>query len=367
MSLTAISVCRTSRRSRSRRRCFKVSGGDLRLHRCRLYGPYVYSLPANYRGLIQFNGSGDVSPERVRQCIVNESALVTDGDAVLLRGIGARLLVRHKRHRQRPAGAARRSRPGVQGTGEWSVRLRRAPVSRRAAPSCNSTMRRPSREFQSRSSSRAARPRSCNPSGRRTSPVCSATAGAALAHGLLVWQSDATCSTGAIVSPTSRRPIDPPLPSAGWSTAWKNLWGSHAVQPRESRTRSPPPVRAGQAVDARPAAPDQAESVPAGRQAAIVWRRPDEPRLREKAESPLIRGPEYSPQRHKGHKGIQRSKERAKDWNPASIAYASCRSCSCLSFVSFVPFVVNTPDEGPHAFRTSGQSSRRAGNGQCPC
>ncbi len=43
---------------------------------------------------MQFEGSGEASGPKGRQCVINESVLVTDKTAVLLHGVGARLLVK---------------------------------------------------------------------------------------------------------------------------------------------------------------------------------------------------------------------------------------------------------------------------------
>ncbi|MGH7173409.1 MAG: hypothetical protein ACRELG_24255, partial [Gemmataceae bacterium] len=71
----------------------KVRGGDLRLFRTHLEVPPRDSGPA-FRGLIALNGSGDTPAERVRSFIANESVLVSAHDALAIDGIGARVLLK---------------------------------------------------------------------------------------------------------------------------------------------------------------------------------------------------------------------------------------------------------------------------------
>ncbi|HTU21499.1 MAG TPA: serine/threonine-protein kinase [Gemmataceae bacterium] len=71
----------------------KVRGGDVRLMRTHLEVPPLDS-GAAFRGLIALSGSGDTAAERVRSCIVNESVLVSAHDALLVEGIGARVVLK---------------------------------------------------------------------------------------------------------------------------------------------------------------------------------------------------------------------------------------------------------------------------------
>ena len=71
----------------------KVRGGDLRLFRTHLEVPPHNSGPA-FRGLIALTGSGDTAAERVRSCIVNESVLASAHEGLKIEGIGARVLLK---------------------------------------------------------------------------------------------------------------------------------------------------------------------------------------------------------------------------------------------------------------------------------
>jgi serine/threonine protein kinase len=70
----------------------KMRGGDLRLFHTRLEVTPKDSGVA-FRGLIALEGSGDTAADRVRSCVVNESILVSAHDAIAIQGIGARLLL----------------------------------------------------------------------------------------------------------------------------------------------------------------------------------------------------------------------------------------------------------------------------------
>jgi serine/threonine protein kinase len=71
----------------------KVRGGDVRLFRTHLLVPPRDSGSA-FRGLISLDGSGETSAERVHSCLVNESVLLSARDAVAVTGIGARVLLK---------------------------------------------------------------------------------------------------------------------------------------------------------------------------------------------------------------------------------------------------------------------------------
>jgi serine/threonine protein kinase len=70
----------------------KIRGGDLRLFHTHLQVPPRDS-GAAFRGLIALDGSGDTAAERVRSCLVNESVLASARDAIAVEGIGARVLL----------------------------------------------------------------------------------------------------------------------------------------------------------------------------------------------------------------------------------------------------------------------------------
>ncbi len=68
--------------------------GQLRLFRCRLEGGQQ-NLSDPYCGLIDLQGSGDPASTAACASAINESVLVSGGDGVRLRGVGAWLLLRH--------------------------------------------------------------------------------------------------------------------------------------------------------------------------------------------------------------------------------------------------------------------------------
>jgi hypothetical protein len=67
-----------------------VQGGSLRLFGCQLQGPLTRA-PAEFRGLIRFEGSGKDEPARAHACALNECVLVSGRGLLGVRGIGARL------------------------------------------------------------------------------------------------------------------------------------------------------------------------------------------------------------------------------------------------------------------------------------
>jgi hypothetical protein len=70
----------------------KIHGGDLHLVRTHLQVPPKDSGVA-FRGLIEMDGSGDTAAERVRSCVVSECALASARDGISIKGIGARVLI----------------------------------------------------------------------------------------------------------------------------------------------------------------------------------------------------------------------------------------------------------------------------------
>jgi len=68
----------------------RLKGGNLKLFRCRLLGPQAYT-PASYKGLIFCSGSGETSPEKVRELQISESILLSSRDGISFDGIGIRL------------------------------------------------------------------------------------------------------------------------------------------------------------------------------------------------------------------------------------------------------------------------------------
>ncbi len=68
----------------------RLRKGNLKLFRCRLIGPQAF-IPTTFKGLIACDGSGETSPEKVREIQVSESILLSSQDVVRLIGSGLRL------------------------------------------------------------------------------------------------------------------------------------------------------------------------------------------------------------------------------------------------------------------------------------
>jgi serine/threonine protein kinase len=68
----------------------KVQGGDVRLHHCRLQGPLSVP-PENFRGLINFQASGETAFEKARGLAADETLFVSGRDVLRVNGVGARV------------------------------------------------------------------------------------------------------------------------------------------------------------------------------------------------------------------------------------------------------------------------------------
>jgi hypothetical protein len=212
---------------------FKVSGGDLRLYRCRLYGPYQSTPPANYQGLIQFDGSGQAAPDRSRQCVLNESVLVTDRTAVQVRGVGARLLLRQSavisggQPLHLDLGPAFKGRANVQCVLQnSSVAARRSLVLVDDAPAAE-----PTQEpivIQSHQCAFLYPFRDV-----KNVPGLLRYGGEALPRGLFVWQSDADLFDRRFQFGCQSAAVEPAKPVAEWQALWASLLGSpNLTRPR---------------------------------------------------------------------------------------------------------------------------------------
>jgi serine/threonine-protein kinase len=210
----------------------KMRRGDLRLYRTHLQVPPKGS-GAAFRGLIALEGSGDTSAERVYSCLANESVLVSARNALAIEGIGARVLLTQTlliagddaiRLTLDPDFSRKAGEPFA-GKANVQCLLDHATVSARAAVLYLPDVQRtgPSPEpivMQSRD---------CGFinlfSGRATRPCLVRYDREALAHGLLVWQSendsfDRRLWFGAVCTAT-------PLPNKPEDhTSWLALWGS---------------------------------------------------------------------------------------------------------------------------------------------
>ncbi len=68
----------------------RVPRGNLQLFRCKLIGP-EQSAPEPFKGLVWWNGSGDVDSRNAHRCQVAESLLLSSKAGVLLQGCGQRV------------------------------------------------------------------------------------------------------------------------------------------------------------------------------------------------------------------------------------------------------------------------------------
>lgn len=68
----------------------KMQNGDLRVHGCRLQGP-VGEMPASFRGLISFTGSGATALDRARDCSIGDSILISGKEGLQTIGTGVRV------------------------------------------------------------------------------------------------------------------------------------------------------------------------------------------------------------------------------------------------------------------------------------
>jgi serine/threonine protein kinase len=221
----------------------KVRGGDLRLFRTHLEVPPKDSGTA-FRGLIALQGSGETVAERIRSCAINESVLVSAHDAIALNGIGARVLLAQTLliagddaihlaldpdFTQKANGPSGTDVSLVGGKANVQFLLDHATVSARGAvihmPDVKHTGP-PSEPVVLRS-------HDCgfvNLFGGRTHrPSLVKYEGEALAHGLLIWQSDNDAFdrrlwAGAVCA---GRPVpDKPEDHASWMA----LWGSPGLR-----------------------------------------------------------------------------------------------------------------------------------------
>jgi serine/threonine protein kinase len=214
----------------------RMHGGDLRLFRTHLQVPPKDSSTA-FRGLISLDGSGETAADRVSSCVANESVLASGHDAIDIRGIGARVLLTQAllvaggdaiHLNLDPDFSAKASGP-QNGKANVQCLFDRATVAARSAclylPAVK--LAGPPAEpviVQSRDSGFY----NLFP-GRSHRPSLVRYEGTALAHGLLVWQSEkdafdnrlwfgAVCTT----APVPDKPED--------HASWLSLWGSPGLR-----------------------------------------------------------------------------------------------------------------------------------------
>jgi hypothetical protein len=214
----------------------KVRSGDLRLFGTHLEVPPKDS-GTTFRGLISLQVSDGLAAERLRACIANESILVSARDALAIEGIGARVMVTQTlliagenaiRLALDPGFSQKASGPF---TGKANVHCQfdHATVAARGAVVHLEDVQRagpPAEPVIVQS-------HGCGFvnlfAGRTSRPSLVRYEDEALAHGLLLWQSendgfDQRLWFGAISTAT-------PLPETPEEHAsWMSLWGSPALQ-----------------------------------------------------------------------------------------------------------------------------------------
>jgi serine/threonine protein kinase len=215
----------------------KIRGGDLRLFRTHLQVPPKDS-GAAFRGLISLGGSGDTAAEHVHSCVANESLLVSSRNAIAIEGIGARALLRQTlliagddaiRLVLDPDFTSKSSGSGSSGKANVQCLLDHATIAARGAVLHVSDVKQagpPDDPVIVQSDD-------CGFvnlfAGRAHRPSLVRYEGEALAHGLLVWQSendafDRRLWFGAV---STARPLpDKPEDHASWI----GLWGSPGLR-----------------------------------------------------------------------------------------------------------------------------------------
>jgi hypothetical protein len=202
----------------------KVRGGDLRLLRCRLQAPPA---PDGYRGLVVVDGSGDPAADKARGCSVNECVLVSGQAGIVIRGVGARLLLRQSLlvagtdALELDPGAGYKGRAGVQclldhGTlAAQRAAIRLHDVGWREVPHMPVLVQTRMCAF-------------LNPFAGKPKAGLLLSEGEALARGLLVWQSEGDGYDTFLHFGAATTTAVPDKPQG--HAAWARLLGSSGVQ-----------------------------------------------------------------------------------------------------------------------------------------
>jgi hypothetical protein len=205
-----------------------MRGGDVRLFRSHLEVPPRSSGSA-FRGLIALDGSGDPAAERSRSCAVNESVLLSAHEGVHIQGIGARVVLSQSLLVAGDDAVRLALDPGFAGkanvqcsfdhvtvAARWSVV--HIPEVRSAGPPDEPVI------MQTRNCA------FLNPFITRGSrPSLVLYDGAALARGLLIWQSDTDTFDRRLWFAAA--PAEGPLPDKPEDRAsWVALWGTPALR-----------------------------------------------------------------------------------------------------------------------------------------
>jgi serine/threonine-protein kinase len=204
-------------------RLVRVRGGQLRLFGCYLQGPLTKP-PADYQGLIEFEGSAKEDPALAHGCALNECVLLSARALLTVRGTGARLLL----HQcvLLAADDALRFEPGESPPARLnvactlsrvSVAARRAAVSLKDAP-----------EAPAGVEPVVIQADDClflDPFGDTPSRGCVLVyEGEALARGLLLWQGTGNGYDGKRLRAYAASESDA-LPARQAHAAWLQLWG----------------------------------------------------------------------------------------------------------------------------------------------
>jgi serine/threonine-protein kinase len=206
----------------------KVRGGDLRLHRCQLRGPAQHA-PKDYRGLLDLEGSGDTAAGKARTCAVHESVIVSGRTGVSVHGVGTRLVMRNSvlvagtDALEFDLGSSFQGRANLQCLLEHTtVAAKRAVVHLADSPSANL----PAEPL-------IVQTRECallNPFAGAPNPAgLLLYDGDALAHGLLVWQSDGDAFDKRLHFGAASMSQALPDKAEG-HTVWSRLWGTAGIR-----------------------------------------------------------------------------------------------------------------------------------------
>jgi serine/threonine protein kinase len=229
-------------------------GGDLRMYRSRLEGPY-HHVPADYRGLILLAGSGETAADHVRSVASNASILVSGQAGVVVRGIGGRLLLKQTLlvagtsalrfepgrtgapggrtsesalSEVRPPGGAFKGRANLEVLLEQTTVAARGSVVRLADVSSEE---RPAEPIVMQTHGCAfLAPFSVRPGEPRPRTGLLLYNGSALSHGLLVWQSERDLLDRRLTFAASRAGDPLPDKSEDLPACWARLWGSPSLR-----------------------------------------------------------------------------------------------------------------------------------------
>lgn len=201
----------------------KVNGGDLRLLRCRLQTP-TSGLSATFQSLIYLRGSGAVATDKCRGLAVERCILVSGHDLLKIEGIGARVVANQSLFVASGNGLALDLGKAYQGRAnvQWSltqttIAARRAIVTIADVADANVPIE-PAVIQTSHCAFMSPFPGASNKCGMLTYEAT------ALAHGLLLWQSESDGYDRQLFFQAAPATALPDKPQG--HAAWTALWGS---------------------------------------------------------------------------------------------------------------------------------------------